>query len=661
MIDIRILGTLEIRGPDGTPVTGLTQPKRLALLLYLLLAEPSGPRSRDSLMALLWPEADEESARHSLRNALYALRQALGDEAFPARGEGYVALDPGTIRCDALDVRRLLSAGRWDEAVARWGGELLPGFHVSGATEFEHWLDGERAALRRRVAHAAWRRVDELERAGESGLVAAAEHAWSLDRADEAGARRLMRYLDASVGRAAALRAYADLSDYLARELDAEPSAETRALAEEIRARSEPHAAVEPLRPLAVRPESVPAPPLSGSAAPARRRSRALAGAAAGFAAAAIVLALTLRTAGSSGVARTAVASPGDSVLRLSERWRRDTAAYTSYLRGLSLRFTAPLAVSRDTFAALVDREPLYAPALAGLAHGYALATITGDLPPAEAWPKVETAARRALAIDSAMASAWLALGAREMFWRWNLPEARRLIDRGLALEPADPEAHAILGTWYRWQGGVDSAVAEARVSARLDPLNARWTWRLARQLFLARRYAEAEALYRQSVREGAERAPAAFAGLAELYRFMGRAREAVAMARAAALAAGDSAGAARMPALPDDAAASRWLAARASDSLRALLDTISPGNWNRSSLLAQGYAAVGDADNTLRWLDSMVARRDPTLVVVPLHPAFDFLRSDPRYRAWQARLPWRSAAKPGPAALQLDRVNEPA
>jgi len=655
MVDIRVLGTLEIRRSDGTPVTGLTQPKRLALLLYLLLSEPPGPRSRDSLMALLWPEADDESARHSLRNALYGLRQALGEGAFLARGEGYVALDPGAIRCDALEVRRLLGDERWDDAVARWGGELLPGFHVSGATEFEHWLDGERAALRRRVAHAAWRRVDELEPAGGPGLVAAAEQAWWMDPADEAGAQRLMRYLDASVGRAAALRVYADLSDYLARELEAEPSAETRALAEEIRARSEPHAPVEPLRPVPVRPEAVPRPPPSGSAGPARRRRGALALAAAGLVSA-IVLGLTLRAAGSSGIARTAAAFPGDSVLRLPERWRRDTSAYTSYVRGLSLRFTAPLAVSRDTFAALVEREPLYAPGLAGLAHAYALATIYGDIPPAEGWPKVESAARRALALDRAMASAWLALGAREMFWRWNLPEARRLLDRGIALEPADPEAHAILGSWYRWQGEIDSAVAEARVSARLDPLNARWTWRLARQLFLARHYTEAEALYRQSMRERAERAPAAYAGLAELYRFTDRTREAVAMARAAALAVGDSAAAARVPVPTDEAAASRWLADRARNSLRVLLDTISPGSWGRANLLAQGYAAVGDADNTMRWLDSMLAWRDPTLVVVPLHPAFDFLRSDSRYQAWQARLPWRSAGKPGPDVLHFDR-----
>ena len=60
-------------------------------------------------MALLWPEADDESARHSLRNALYGLRQTLGEAAFVTRGEGYVGLEPSAVRCDALEVRRLLA------------------------------------------------------------------------------------------------------------------------------------------------------------------------------------------------------------------------------------------------------------------------------------------------------------------------------------------------------------------------------------------------------------------------------------------------------------------------------------------------------------------------------------------------------------------------
>ncbi|MEP7067242.1 MAG: BTAD domain-containing putative transcriptional regulator, partial [Gemmatimonadota bacterium] len=243
MIELRVLGTLAILPANGIdPPLQLTQPKRVALLLYLALAEPAGVQSRESLMALLWPEASDESARHSLRNTLYGLRQALGDDAICTHGEGYVGLSPTAIRCDLLDVRRDLNKERWEDALCTYRGELAPAFHVTGAPDFERWLDEQRASLRRAITSAAWRRVDQLEQSGDAAVVPAARRAWALDPADEAGARRLLVLLDAKVGKAAALRAYDELAEQMRRELDSDPSPETRALAAQLKARREPRA-----------------------------------------------------------------------------------------------------------------------------------------------------------------------------------------------------------------------------------------------------------------------------------------------------------------------------------------------------------------------------------------------------------------------------------
>ena len=388
MIDIRVLGTLEIHRPDGSvPPVALTQPKRLALLLYLALAEPSGYQSRESLMALLWPEADDESARHSLRNALYGLRQTLGEAAFVTRGEGYLGLEPGAVCCDALEVRRLLAGRRWEEATAAWGGDLVPGFHVSGAPEFERWLDDQRTSLRRAVTDAAWRRVDELERSGEAGLVPAAQRAWALDPRNEAGARRLIGFLDSTVGRGAALRAYDELADYLRRECETEPSAETRALIGALKARIEPQASrtlpASPSPPEPTVSEGDAVSEVEPSGFPVRRRTAGI-----GAMAAAVLLTLGLvsvfgrepgvsATTGGSMDSMTTAERKG--ALRLAPRYRRDTSAYGSYLRGLAIRFKGSPMASRDTFAMLVERDPLYAPGLSGLAHAYALITISGE------------------------------------------------------------------------------------------------------------------------------------------------------------------------------------------------------------------------------------------------------------------------------------------
>jgi hypothetical protein len=60
------------------------------------------------------------------------------------------------------------------------------------------------------------------------------------------------------------------------------------------------------------------------------------------------------------------------------------------------------------------------------------------------------------------------------------------------------------------------------------------------------------------------------------------------------------------------------------------------------STEFAYAYAAVRDTNATLRWFDSMLVNREPALQAVPLDPDFDFLRGDPRYKAWEAKLPWR-------------------
>jgi len=99
---------------------------------------------------------------------------------------------------------------------------------------------------------------------------------------------------------------------------------------------------------------------------------------------------------------------------RLPARYRSDTVGYSSYLRGLTLRFQNHLIESRDTLAALVDREPLYVPGLHGLANAWILTALGELTDPNEAWSKADALARRALDLDSTAASAWLALAAED-------------------------------------------------------------------------------------------------------------------------------------------------------------------------------------------------------------------------------------------------------
>ena len=241
MIELRTLGAVDLRTPDGREAgTVLRQPKRLALLAYLAADLPRRFHRRDTLLALFWPDLDEGHARAALRRSLHFLRQGLGPGVLASRGDEEVAVPEEAVRCDAAELELALEAGDPEHALALYRGEFLDGLHVEGAsTQFQEWLDRRREALRRAAAAAAGLSVARAEREGRTAQAAVwARRGVELAPDDETALRRLLTLLDRSGDRPAAVQAYEEFSRRLQEELGLEPSAETRALAASIRARS---------------------------------------------------------------------------------------------------------------------------------------------------------------------------------------------------------------------------------------------------------------------------------------------------------------------------------------------------------------------------------------------------------------------------------------
>ncbi len=119
-VNLQVLGPVAVTGGDsGSLIPMLTQPRRLAVLAYLVLARPRGLHSRDTLVAMLSPESDQAAGRHALRNVLHAIRRSLGDGVIVTAGDGMVGADSGLVHCDAIELGQDLEAGRVDEAIAR--------------------------------------------------------------------------------------------------------------------------------------------------------------------------------------------------------------------------------------------------------------------------------------------------------------------------------------------------------------------------------------------------------------------------------------------------------------------------------------------------------------------------------------------------------------
>lgn len=238
---LRTLGPVDLRGPDDDPIDAvLHQPKRLAVLVYLAVAGPDGFVRRDTLLALFWPELPEDRARNALNKTVHFLRKELDGEAVVTRGSADVGTSP-LLGCDAVAFERAIDDDRPEDAVARYDGPFLEGFHVSAGEEFEFWLDRERDRFDRLYATALRDLATREARAGE--LEASAAWWRRLVEHDPSNARAvlgLMEALEAVGERGAAIHHAEEHARVLRDELDAEPDPEVERFAARLREAPKP-------------------------------------------------------------------------------------------------------------------------------------------------------------------------------------------------------------------------------------------------------------------------------------------------------------------------------------------------------------------------------------------------------------------------------------
>jgi serine/threonine-protein kinase len=240
LLELRTFGGFALCHPqqrDAQPLQA--QSKRLALLAYLALATPRGFHRRDTLLAMFWPESDESRARQALRQALYVLRNELGEGVVLNRGEEEIGLNWEMLWCDAAAFDQAVKVGEYERALDIYQGDLLPGVHVTEAPEFVRFIDDTRARYRQEAAAAAW---NLAVRSGESNdavsAVRWARRAVAIEPHEEERLRTVITKLDQLGDRTAAIGLFEDFSRRLADQYELEPAPETIDLVAAVRARS---------------------------------------------------------------------------------------------------------------------------------------------------------------------------------------------------------------------------------------------------------------------------------------------------------------------------------------------------------------------------------------------------------------------------------------
>ena len=211
MIDLKVLGPPGVTAGEREVPRELLWKKHLALFVYLTLSERGC--SREHLIGLLWPDKPDRKARHSLNEALRAVRNLLGDSLI-SEGD-MVRIQPGTVRTD-LDSHDPLELE----------GEFLEGLVVSGASEFEEWVSQRRRELEREAVRALIVSASGALDAGRlEGAVESVHRALAIDPTAEPAAVLLMKAQALMGDRTAALRTFEELSAALSETLNTQPSA----------------------------------------------------------------------------------------------------------------------------------------------------------------------------------------------------------------------------------------------------------------------------------------------------------------------------------------------------------------------------------------------------------------------------------------------------
>ena len=321
--------------------------------------------------------------------------------------------------------------------------------------------------------------------------------------------------------------------------------------------------------------------------------------------------------------------SAGGAGARLVGRPTADLAAYEWDLKGRYILHTRAgrqsLLQAIRYFEQAIARDSAYARAHAGLSQAYVRLAIFGFTRPDEAFARAKAAARRALALDSTLADAHVALGHALLVHDFDWAASERAFRRGIALDPANVDARHVLALALQDQGRFTEALAQLDTARAADPLAPLVSVVLGRVYVNARRPAEALRHLEDALALSPD-LDLAYQQLGHAYLQQGRQADAITALRRAAALSG-----------PRDSAHLAYAygvtgqRAEAGRVLQGLLASAARRDLPPFHL-AMAYAGIGDTDAAFRWLERGYLERGSFMDGVKVTPAFASLHADPRW-----------------------------
>ena len=311
--------------------------------------------------------------------------------------------------------------------------------------------------------------------------------------------------------------------------------------------------------------------------------------------------------------------------------------AYEAYLKGRffwNKRTADGMKEAISYFSQAIEKDPNYAPAYAGLTDSYALAGDWkyGVLAPKDAYPKAKAAALKAVELDGTLGEAHISLALCLDNFDWDFSYAGKEFTRGIELSPSYATGH----DWYGWHlaslGRNGEALGQVEKAENLDPLSLIISSDLAEELLIAHRYDEAATQTQKTINMDHFFAPAHYvmgATFVQKHRYDEAITE---LQKATELSEGSTAFNANL-------AYAYAVSGRRNEAVKILTDlkNQSQHGFSNAPEIALVYVGMNDKDQAMTWLNKAFDERFSPWVL--MRPAFDPLRSDPRFQDLMHRI----------------------
>ena len=300
--------------------------------------------------------------------------------------------------------------------------------------------------------------------------------------------------------------------------------------------------------------------------------------------------------------------------------------AHDAYLRGRYQWFLYDYDGSGQYFQKAIDLQPDYAAAWSGLADSYGATAAMGWATPAATMPQAEAAARKALELDDSVAEAHSSMAAVDLFYRWNWEEAEKESTRAIELNPNLGEIRHLHSLVLTALNRMDEALQEERKAAELDPTTRPWAvgWALIKAHQFDAAIAELRVRSEAQPNDGFVHSL-----LWEAYFYQGREKD----------AEQELAGALRRNG--QQKFADEVDQAYRQGGFQAVLESrLNRHKQNAAKefvsalQFAEDYGRLKRKEETIRSLERAYVERAPFMAHIQCNPDFDFVHSDPRYRA---------------------------